>query len=207
MKLSTYFLATVAILGTSALAVNAQVPGVNSTLQSVFTLAYDNSTMKPTYSATYAGSPTASGGTDICAINGSASKTVKVRRVSFNGDASTAVTEPIAFIKRSAVDTGGTVVRLVVAPYDSQNPTSTVVAEAFTANPTLGAQAGVLADPFVSFGNLTTGGAQALPSAYKFGELGQPVVLRGIAQQLAINLNGISYSGLIASCTFEWTEE
>lgn len=39
-----------------------------------------------------------------------------------------------------------------------------------------------------------------------FGKLGQPIVLRGVAQSVAINLSGITLTGTV-SCTFEWTEE
>jgi hypothetical protein len=42
---------------------------------------------------------------------------------------------------------------------------------------------------------------------FVFGQLGQPVVLRGIAQSIAVNLLGLTVSGAQLNCTFEWTEE
>ncbi len=208
MKLRSLLLAGVAIAATATLAVQAQVPGINSTLNTVFTLAYDNSTMKPTYSATRGGfSPTGTAATDICELRGSASRTVKVRRIYFNGMATTAATDPVAIIKRSTANTAGTGETLVNVPLDSLNAASTAVVEAYTANPTVGTAVGTIADPQFSFGTLTTAGAQAFPSHLLFGQLGSPIVLRGIAQAVTVNLNAQSLSGIVASCTFEWTEE
>jgi hypothetical protein len=207
MKLRSILLATVAVIATATLAVQAQVPGVNSTLNSVFTLAYDNGTMKPTYSSTQGFSPTGTAATDICLLNGSATKNVRVRRVFLNLQATTAVTTSVAFIKRSTANSGGTALTGTVVPYDSANSAGTAVARFYTANPTVGTSIGLLADPYFSVGNLTTGGAQAFPSVMIYGAQGSPIVLRGVAQGLAVNLNAASLSGVVASCTFEWTEE
>lgn len=207
MKKTALFLGAAALL-TVAFAVQAQVPGVNSTLNSVFTLAYDNSTMKPTYSSWNSYNPAATGATDICTITGSATKNIRVRRVFFNGIATTAATDPVAIIKRSTASSGGTATFAVTSvPYDSSNAAVTATVTYYTANPTVGTIVGVVADPMFSFGNLTTGGAQALPSQMIFGALGQPIVLRGVAQSLSVNLNNLIYPGLVASCGFEWTEE
>lgn len=207
MKLKTIFLFGVAAAFTAVLAAQAQVPGVNSTLNSVFTLAYDNSTMKPSYSASSAFTPTGTSATDVCTISGSATKNVRVRRIFFNGLATTAVSVPIGIIKRSTADSAGTAVTLTNVPYDSAFPAATAVAKSYTANPTLGTAVGFVADPYFSVGNLTTGGAQPFPSVMIYGELGSPIVLRGVAQSVVVNLNAASLSGIVASCTFEWTEE
>ena len=71
MNLRTKLLCGFAALLTAALAAQAQVPGVNSTLQTVFTLAYDNSTMKQTFSSSKTFVPAAAA-TDVCTLNGSA---------------------------------------------------------------------------------------------------------------------------------------
>jgi hypothetical protein len=207
MKLRSYILAAIAVIATAALAVQAQVPGVNSTLNSVFTLVYDASTMKPTYSATSAFSPTATAATDVCILNGSATKTIKVRRIYFNALATTAVSDPIAIIKRSTANSGGTSVGLSEIALDSTSAAASAAALTYTANPTVGTAVGTIADPYFSIGNLTTGGAQAFPSQLLFGELGSPIVLRGAAQSVAVNLNAASFPGIVASCTFEWTED
>lgn len=211
MKLRTVLFGALALL-TAVLVAKAQVPGVNSTLQSVFTLVYDSSTMKPTYSSTMTFAPLTSGGsgtTDVCQLVGSSTRTVKVRRVLFSMVATTAVTDPIALVKRSTTTQAGAGGNWIVTPtsYDSAN-TATATADVFTTNPaSLGTLVGVIADPLFSVGNLTTGGAQTLFSRYEFGIGGSPIVLRGTSQTLAINFNAYQYAGNIANCTFEWTED
>lgn len=203
-NLRTILFAAAASLLTAVLVAQGQVPGVNSSLNTVFTLAYDNSTMKPTYSASQAGITAVASQTDMCSMTGSATKTIKVRRIFFDNVPTTAVTEPIAIVKRSTATTGaGTA--LAKVPYDSANAASTVaLAEVWTAAPTVGTIVGVLADLPQHFAIATS--ADSGHAAYVFGQLGQPIVLRGVAQQVAINLNATTFTGTV-SCTFEWTEE
>lgn len=207
MRYRSILLAALVGVITAVLAAQAQVPGVNSNLQTMWTLAYDNATVKPTYSASVGFSPTATTATDVCRLTGSASKTIKVRRIFFNAQATTAVTVPVSVIKRSTANSGGTATTLTNVPYDSQFAAATAVASVYTANPTVGTAVGNLADPYFSIGNLTTGGAQAFPSVLLYGQQGAAITLRGVAQSVVVYLNGGSYSGIVASCTFEWTEE
>lgn len=207
MRLPFKLLCGVAVLGTFALVAQAQVPGGNSTLQSMFTLAYDNSTMMPSYTASAAFAPTATAATDICNLTGSATKTVKVRRILVNLTATTAVTVPIGIIKRSTANTGGTIAIMTTVPLDSGSPASGATPVGYTANPTVGTAVGLVADPFFSVGNLTTGGAQGFPSEIQFGRLASPVVLRGVAQSVSVSLGAASLANVAASCTFEWTEQ
>jgi hypothetical protein len=203
MKYRSILLAAAASLITAVLVAQAQVPGVNSTLNSVFTLAYDNSTMKPTYSATQTGITAVASQTDQCTLTGSATKTIKVRRIWFSNLPTAAAVEPIAIVKRSTATTGtgGT---LYTAAYDSSNPATTVgLAENWTAAPTVGTYVSTLAD--ITFPFAISSGANA-PALFEFGRLGQPIVLRGVLQQVAVNLNSTTFTGTVG-CTFEWTEE
>ncbi len=205
MKLRSKMLLGLAVAGTVALAAQAQVPGVNSTLNAVFTLAYDQSTMKPTYSATAIVVPTTSA-TDVCTLNGSATKNVRVRRLLVGGVASVVQTEEIGVVKRSTANTGGTGGVLVAVPYDSGSSAATAFAEKYITNPTLGTLVGDIADFNITWGNLSTGVGSGTRELL-FGQLGSPVVLRGAAQQVSLNLNGNTLvTGKIA-CTWEWTEE
>lgn len=205
MNLRTKLLCGIAALLTGAIVAQAQVPGVNSTLQAVFTLAYDNSTMKPTYSAFKDGIAAVSTQTDQCTLAGSATKTLKVRRIWFTNVPTTAYTEPVAIVKRSTANTGaGAALPMSLTGYDSSNSSeSTNMAENWTAAPTVGTLVGVLADYAISFA-VSTGANQ--PALFTFGQLGQPVVLRGVAQSVSINLSGITFTGTVG-CGFEWTEE
>ena len=203
MKLRPVLLAVAASLLTGVLVSQAQVPGINSTLQSVFTLAYDQSTMKPTYSSSVSGISPASAASDVCALSGSATKTIKVRRIIFTGTTpSIAVAEPVTILKRSTVYAGAGSSPAEV-PYDSGSSAATAVAEVWTANPTVGTLVGVIADIMVPF---TAATAATPATTFEFGRLGSPLVLRGVAQSVAISLSGVTITGTVG-CTFEWTED
>lgn len=210
MKTLRPWLIGLAAFATLALAAQAQVPGVNSTIQSVFNLVYEGSTMKPTYSASFSFTPAAAA-SDICVLGGSATKQVRVRRVILTGVSSAVWTEPVALIRRSTAPSGGTQALMTAAVYDTTNTltnaanTATANPENFTANPTVGTFVSTLADIWVNFGNLTTGTGTGLN--YVFGERGSALILRSATQYLAVNLNGITYTTPQFSCTFEWTEE
>lgn len=212
MKLRTYLLAGAVLIASTVLTVQAQVPGVNSTLQAVFNLVYDNSTMKPTYSASrfVAG---ATGLNDVCTLTGSATKNIRVRRVVVSGLANAVVSEPIQINKYSTLPVGGAGGLMTGVPYDSTNSLSgstsnaaTAIADVWTTSPTPGTLVGALADIIYTYGNLTTG-AGAVAYTFNFGQLGSPVVLRGAAQNIAVNLGNVSAAGAQLACTFEWTEE
>ena len=204
-NLRTILLMGAAALITGALVAQAQVPGVNSTLNSVFTLAYDNSTMKPTYSSLADEFTLASAATDVCTLQGSATKTIKVRRVFVSGWATAVGTEPVELIKRSTAATTGTSVVDPIISYDSINVASGAQAEHYTANPTVGTAVGPILQQQVTFANLSTGVGTALIA--ELGERGQPVVLRGVAQNIAVNMLAQTVTGGKLTCGFEWTEE
>lgn len=210
MKLRTLLIASAAAIVSAVLAAQAQVPGVNSTLSSVFTLAYDNSTMKQTYSAT---SPTFSApnnGGDICALYGSATKTVKVRRVLFSAVGSAAATDPVSVMRRTTVGNGGTVnsTPMTLTAYDSSNTASTVITDIYTTVPTNTSpiSVGAIQDVQISVAGATTAIVAPSPTQiFTFGQLGQPIVLRGTSQSVVVNDSGLA--ALTVACTFEWTEE
>ena len=209
MKLRSTLLAVFGALLAGALIAQAQVPGVNSTLNSVFTLTYDNSTMKPTYSSSMRIIPAASA-TDVCNLVGSSSKVIKIRRILIDG-AATAVTaaEPIAILRRSALNTAtaGTNWALgQVTAYDTSSAVGTASSESWSVNPSNLAPSVLIADPYFTFSNYTTGIGNGSMQLY-YGEFGSPLVLRSATTQVAVNLNGNTVAGAIMNCTFEWTEE
>lgn len=204
MKYRTLLACAITALLTAAAVSQAQVPGINSTLNSVFTLAYDNSTMKPTYSAFVANIAAVSTQSDMCSLSGSSTKTIKVRRIFFGNTPTGAYTEPVTILKRSTAYTAGAGAAISKVAYDTSNAASTVnMAEVWTSAPTVGTLIGVLTDVPISFGISTSLNVQPV---FTFGQLGQPIVLRGVAQQVAINLSGVTLTGTV-SCGFEWTEE
>lgn len=205
MKLRTLLAASAAALISSVLVAQGQVPGVNSTLQTVFTMVYEASTSKPTYSATSAFTP-ASAATDVCTLIGSSTKTIRVRRIIFSGiTTSTVATDAISVIKRSTAATTGVSVVMTNVPYSSTSSSATAVAEYFTTNPTVGTVVGAVAESLYTFG-LTTSVMANKELVFEFGRLASPVFLRGTGQNLAVSLNSNTVAGPV-TCTFEWTED
>lgn len=213
MKHLRWLLASVAVVATAVLAVQAQVPGVNSTLNAVFTLAYDNSTMKPTYSTSVAGVQPAAAATDFCSLTGSATRTIKVRRVILAGTSTAVQSDPVSILFRTTVTASGTTTALTENVYDTVNSLSggansaTATGLVYTANGTISGTGNVLVDVPVTF-PLTTSVLQQPLLNWQFGALGSPVVLRGTSQQIVVSLNGaFTDVGARLGCTFEWTEE
>jgi hypothetical protein len=170
---------------------------------------------KTTYSAAFIGLVPAAATTDMVCLAGSATKTVRLQSLKLSGSG-TAISVPVTLLKRVTADTGGTAASTTANPAntiskrDSGNATATAVPIAYTANPTIvdtsptyvdSAQLGVVA---------TTVGLIAAPTIFDYGEdpsnLRQAPTLRGVAEQLCINLNGTSATALLTG-TMTWIEE
>lgn len=169
-------------------------------------LAVDTKPKRITYRANIAGLVPAASATDIVYINGSATKTVTINRVFVTGTAGTAVAVPVQIIKRSTASSGGTCAAMTSVPLDSSDAAATAVVNSCTANPTPGTSVGTVASQSVFFSLASAVNAQ--PGDFKFGDTnGKPVVLRGVAQGLAVNLNAVSVSSGVLTAWIEWTEE
>src|SRR5271166_514249 len=144
--------------------------------------------------------------TDWVVIGGSATKTVRVTNITVCGTATAASTIDVVLIKRSSADTGGTPVSATAVPLDSNDAAATGTVVYYTANPTgLGTAVGNVDAVKL---NLGASGAAGCGSVDFGTRNSQAVVLRGVAQQLAINLNGATVpSGASISYRCETTEE
>jgi hypothetical protein len=161
----------------------------------------------PTYSACLVGLVAAATPTDIATLTGSASKTIYPKRILISGTQTTAAVRDILLVKRSTADTGGTTVPTTAVAWDSRNAPATAVVVGYTANPTaLGAAVGNLEAKRVLVPT-ATGQAELWVIDFATLRTTQPVALIGVAQQLAINLNGITSAGNNFDITIEWTEE
>jgi len=171
---------------------------------------------KATYSAAKVGLVPAASATDIFTITGSASKIVRVTRIEIVGTstAATAAALDVLLLKRSTADTAGTSTGSPTpVPHDSANPTATATVLAYTANPTLGSIVGTAIRNQKMMLSLATYTATDFPPTnpivWDFGNRpSQAIVLRGINEVLAINLNGVTPT---ATASFdvmaEWSEE
>lgn len=163
-------------------------------------------TQRQTYSAAITGLVAANSATDILRLSGSATKTIRVKKVVVGGRATTSVNADVQLFKRTAAASGGTATQPTPVANDSTNATASAVVDAYTANPTTGAGT-VIRSSQILLGNLTTAVGQNI--TFEFGEdvLKQPLVLRGVAEGVAVNLNAVTYSGNLMQVYLEWTEE
>lgn len=164
-----------------------------------------------TYAVTGTGYTAYATPTDMLVIKGSASKTIAILAMTLRVNTTTAGLQTVFWIKRSAADTGGTLTNPTPIPYDSANAAATAVVELYTAAPTLGAAVGTIAYHSAATAVLT--GAPGLflmtNNALQGNAitLTQPITLRGVAEELAINWNGAALpGGFTAQYDIEWIE-
>lgn len=183
------------VLSTPALAQFQPTPGAKA--------------FRPTYQASIAGLVTAASATDFFTIQGSATKLVTVTSLECYGTATTAATADILLIKRSAANTTGTSTSPAGVPLDSNSAAATAVVKAYTANPgALGTAVGTIGSAKLGLPLPATGAAiQRLQFLLGEGPFVQPVVLRGVAQTLALNGNAATLgTGAQVNCSVTWTE-
>lgn len=147
----------------------------------------------------------AASATDIACLYGNASNTVLVLGMRVSGTETTAGVVQLDVVKRSAADVGVFSTMTVVAEDSTMNVgvSSTVW---FTANPgTLGTAVGVVAS--YHLGVMATGTAAPndiwiSPASWRQ----RPVVLRGVAQGLCVNLNSQTVTGGSFDVSYEYEE-
>lgn len=168
---------------------------------------------KTTYAASQLLFTPAATPTDVFTITGSATKAVRITRIEVTGLATTAGTVDVALVMRSTANSGGTSTGSPSAiPYDSNSAAASATVLAYTANPTLGTAIGAATTGYIraqrAFLNVAATGASEHIN-FDFGNRpSQAVVLRGITQVLAVNLNGNTLpTGTKLSISVEWTEE
>ncbi|SRR6266403_800208 len=156
---------------------------------------------KATYSASVTGLVGLAG--DIFILNGSTTKTIRVTHVEFSGIATAAADMDVSLIKRSTADTAGTAA--AATPHDSASAAASAVAQSYTAAPTPGTTVGTAVR--VAKVEIATAAAQAQFIVWDFGNRpSQAVVLRGVAQGLAMNVSATQL-GALYDISYEWTEE
>lgn len=156
-----------------------------------------------TYSAS-ANVAAAASATDIAILPGSATTTVFVTKVIISGIQTTGGLADVLLIKRSTANTAGTSTAMTAIPHDANDAAATAAPLSYTANPTPGTAVGTFRRGYTPIGAAT---AVVNPLiVYDFGDKGRPIVLRGIAQGLAINLNGVTLTGGTFDIVFEWFE-
>lgn len=149
--------------------------------------------------------------TDFLTLFGSASKTIEILKVFVIPTNSGAGNywDHAFLIKRTAVNTGGTSAAQVITKLDSTDPTATATPLQYTANPSgLGAgtvihQTRISHMPFSYYFVDSNGPMGIIFDSDKFGK---PIILRGVAEGLAVNYNGASPGSNIHRGGFLWRE-
>lgn len=179
---------------------------------------------KVTYSSAFFGLvPVVTSGTDEVCISGSASKVIRVQRISIWGTTATAPqTVPLALVRRVSLDTGGTAALTTANPGiatqiasrdtgQAPNTSSTAVLVSYTAAPTIVDSAPVYIDSQLLVMPIVTSVMAAAPVEFYFARDAennlQVATLRGTTQQICVNnaaalTNASAWNGSIV-----WTEE
>ena len=162
---------------------------------------------KTTYSAGFIALAPAITATDILEILGSDTKTVRITRIQISGVATAAGAYSIQLLKRSTAATGGTSTSATIVPHDSANAAGTAVVKGYTANPTTGTLVGIVQVKKITV-STAAGAIPIVPTELSFELRGeQAIVLRGAAQSLCINLNGVTMTGGALDIDVTLTEE
>lgn len=171
-----------------------------------FTASVDTEGTKITCSASQANIVPAASATDIFTITGSATKTIRVTRISFSGQATATSNVITDIVKRSTANTAGTSAAATAVPHDSTDAcTATVLS--YSVNPTTGTPVGSVRSEQIVITNGATPVGDSIGVWDFTTRNSKGIVLRGVAQVLAINLRGITYAGAVVAADVEWTEE
>lgn len=185
----------------SMVALDTALPAGTNTIGSVSIV----SAPPTTYTANVTSYGTATLPTDIFTITGSATKTVYVTRIDIDGIQTTAGQILVLIVKRSTANTGGTSTSPTRIPLDSLSAAATATVLAYSLNPTPGTLIGTTTAARVFLPAAATAtDAQGISILY--GQVGeQQMILRGINQVLAVNLNAVTTNSLF-NINIEWTE-
>lgn len=167
----------------------------------------------PTFVATGIGIVPAASATDIACLTGSATQIIRVQAVRVSGTAGTLVTVPVVISKHASANTGGTAATGTALPVPTRLDSSigaaaSATATAYTANPTIADSTPILVDVSNLSLNVTSAlvGMPHVLFDWSSRTFSEAPTLRGIAQQLCVNLNGTSPSSGLVNVSFRWTE-
>ena len=195
-------------VGTGLVPISATLPG-QLTADGNLRVALEGNSDKPTYSAAASGFTVGTAPTDIFTIFGSATKVIRITKITVSQTQTSAGPETFSLYKRTAADTGGTRTACVVVPHDSTNVAATATVGFYTGAtaPTINGSATQLLFSYrgavpSAAGTSTSAGVPVV--LFDAVRPSQAIVLRGVAEGVAINGTA---AGNICSCTVEFTEE
>lgn len=176
--------------------------------------AFTSDSTVPTYRASATFTPFATAALALVTVIGSASKTVRIRRVLIGGVATALADTLFRATKVSVIGTGGTAVAPTIAKMDSAAAAATAVVQHYTtAAQSTGTVTSALSHWRQFIATVTTPAtAYTNPTYQVFPECGiggQAIVLRGTSEMFQIeNLNaGNLGAGTVLEYVVEWVED
>lgn len=200
-------------VGAAFLAASALAQSVTQVPQTG--VIFSMNTQKATYSAVALALPPAASATDIACIGGATGKLIKINKIQISGTAGTLVSAPFTLVRRAAANTAGTPATTTanwantISKLDTSSPTASAVPIAWSANPTITDTSPTYVRSAIVTLPVTSAGVTITPAVWNFAEgfLSQPLTLRTAAEQMCINLNGVSVSSGLVHLVAQWTEE
>lgn len=175
-----------------------------------FASSFADITIKPTSTRTYSVSTaaftTVASATDIATLSGNASNTAKLLACYVTIQPTVAGQCAYFLTKRSTANSGGTSSTDTGIPQDSSDSACVSVARKYTANPTTGTLVGNVAN--YSYYIAQAPGQPVTIPLYVANPLAKPITLRGTAESVAVNQNGVTNGvSTTAQITWVWSEQ
>lgn len=154
---------------------------------------------KATYLATTTSFNPIASATDMVAVTGSSTKTIKILLITIGYFSNTTSIGRNDFyiVRRSSADSGGTPTTVTAQALDTNNASATATIKYYPtgSNPTLGTTVGTL--KVTSLAPLNTGYplAQGEQTVFDWRSAGQAITLRGTSDVIAVNNNGATVAG------------
>lgn len=149
--------------------------------------------------------------TDMLTISGSATKIIRITNALMRIGTTAGALQKLFFVKRTAVNTGGTATQPAASKLDSASVPATAVLNLYSAAP-----AGLGAGTTISESPVVTTVLTAAPAVFQLisaipqpgaQTLHTPVTLRGAAESLCLNWAGAALpGGFTATWEILWTE-
>lgn len=167
----------------------------------------------PTYTYHISATATYATPTDWVVIRGSATKTIKIVHVEISGAATAASAGKTFYLKKHTVaNTSGTSTNPTPIKHDSNDASASATVLLYTVAPTIDATAATLKTVRLSLpivAQATNAGVS--PSDRYVWDIASepyaPIVLRGVAQEFAVNLNSAAVlSGEVLDLGITWVE-
>jgi hypothetical protein len=167
---------------------------------------------KATYTYTISATAPYATPTDWVVLRGSATTLVKVVHIEYSGVATAATAGNIILIKKHTVaNTGGTSTTPAFIKHDSGDGAGTAVILLYSVAPTIDATATIWKTVRLTYGLVAAAAGTWAQDRYVWDHGAspfEPMVLRGVAQELAFNFNSVAIpSGGVYDLSVTWTEE